>query len=92
VKKKVPILNFARFVGTKSNDLRFNFFQCLFQKIHVVINWACPKPQRVKLSFLFMLFNIRPLNIVFKMYNSKPRNRYRVVDHYKNGHKTTILE
>jgi hypothetical protein len=37
----------------------------------------------------------RPLNIVFKMYYPKPRNRYWVADHYKNGHvpqKTTILK
>jgi hypothetical protein len=61
--------------------------------IHVVINWACPKAQRVKLVSLCC----RPLNIVFKMnkYYPKTSNRYWIADHYTNGHapqKTTILK
>jgi len=47
-----------------------------------VCYWVCPKALRVKLVFCLCY---RPLNIVFKMYYPKPRNRYRVADHYKKS-------
>ena len=56
VKKMVPIQHYKLF-WNKCSLARFRvyiFFQRLFQKIHVVINWACPKAPRINLVF-FML-------------------------------------
>jgi hypothetical protein len=47
LRRKGYLFNFTKFVGTNAMQQDFyNFFQWLFQKIHVVINWAGPKSLR----------------------------------------------